>query len=159
MIIRRALWAAVALAIAVADALIKSAVVAASEADAAAWRPPGIPIAPFVNLVYAENTGIAFGLFAGGGGRIFLIAAVAAVAAVVAAMLWRRAHRPAEAAAYALLLGGALGNLQDRIRNGHVVDFIDVHAGGWHWPAFNLADSAISGAALLLIATLFRRAR
>jgi signal peptidase II len=78
--------------------------------------------------------------------------------AVVAGLLWwlGRMERPLPALAIGLVVGGALGNVIDRLRFGAVVDFLDVHAAGWHWPAFNLADSAITvGVAGLVIDGLF----
>jgi signal peptidase II len=75
---------------------------------------------------------------------------------VLAVWLWR-ALRSIPAAALGLVIGGALGNVVDRIRFGAVFDFLDVHVAGWHWPAFNVADSAISvGVAVLLIDSLFQ---
>jgi signal peptidase II len=153
---RRALWAALALAVIAADYASKQAIIAAKNSLLASG---GISISPFLNLVYAENTGAAFGLFAGGGARIFLILISLFAVAVVAVLLWRRARYTAEALSYSLLLGGALGNLRERILNGYVVDFVDVHWGKLHWPAFNVADAAIVCAALLLMATLFRAPR
>jgi signal peptidase II len=71
-------------------------------------------------------------------------------------LLVRSAGRTLFCAGLALILGGALGNLIDRLRFTHVVDFLDFHAGGWHWPAFNVADSAITVGAALLIVDGFR---
>ena len=112
-------------------------------------------MAPFLRLVYAENTGAAFSLLADSGawGRYFLSGAAALIIAFLLAWLWRASTRT-EVLALMLLIGGAAGNLCDRMRLGYVIDFIDVHWSGYHWPAFNLADSAITVGALLLAWTV-----
>ena len=102
----------------------------------------------FVNLVHVQNPGGAFGLFSDHGAlvRFILFICVACVAAgLVFYLHWRTPakHWPLTGG-FALIFGGAAGNLIDRIRHGKVVDFIDLHLGGYHWPAFNIADSAIS---------------
>jgi signal peptidase II len=75
--------------------------------------------------------------------------------AVVSTLLWRNSHRVSSTGfGLALILGGAVGNLWDRLLDGHVVDFFDFHLGGYHWPAFNVADSAIVLGALLLVAEI-----
>src|SRR5258708_8827304 len=111
-------------------------------------------IAPFFNLVLAHNRGAAFSFLADAGGwqrALFIGIAVAATAAIVL-LLVRHSSERLFSAGLALVLGGALGNLWDRIALGHVVDFLDFHAFGWHFWAFNLADSAITvGAALLIL--------
>lgn len=118
-----------------------------------------IEVLPFFNITLAHNTGAAFSFLAGAGGWqrwFFTLIAVVVSAAIV---IWLRrlpAQERLEACALALVLGGAVGNVVDRVLYGHVVDFLDVHYGGWHWPAFNIADSAISvGAALLIWHSLF----
>ena len=118
-----------------------------------------VTITSFFNLVLAYNTGAAFSFLADAGGwqRIFFTV-IAVVAAIVIVVLLRRPqnHRLFNIA-LALILGGALGNLIDRVTLGHVVDFIQVHASGYFWPAFNIADSAISIGAALLIWDSFRK--
>lgn len=114
-----------------------------------------IELAPFFQLTYLRNQGAAFSFLAGAGGwqRWFFIglAALASVFIYFWVRKLERTQRP-EAIAWALVLGGALGNLIDRILYGYVIDFLDVYYGGWHWPAFNVADSAITlGVALLLL--------
>jgi signal peptidase II len=107
----------------------------------------------FFNLVLVHNTGAAFSFLAGAGGwqRWFFAIVSTVISVVIVVMLRRHAHNRLLAGALALVLGGALGNLHDRLRFGYVVDFIQVHAGGYYWPAFNVADSAITvGVALLL---------
>ena len=103
-----------------------------------------IPVTPFFNWVHVWNTGAAFSLFADGGGwqRYFLIT-VAVVVSIVLIRLILQCRRRGEAIAYSLILGGAVGNLIDRIFRGYVVDSFDVYWRSWHWPAFNLADIAI----------------
>jgi signal peptidase II len=117
-----------------------------------------LEITPFFNLVLAFNKGAAFSFLAGAGGwQTPLLVAFALVAAiVVSVLLLRSPGRRLFCAGLALILGGAVGNVIDRLRFGHVVDFLDLHAGGWHWPAFNVADSAITVGAALLILDGFR---
>jgi signal peptidase II len=112
----------------------------------------------FFNLVLAFNKGAAFSFLAGAGGwQTPLLVAFALVAAVVVSvLLLRSSGRAVFCAGLALILGGAVGNVIDRLRYGHVVDFVDLHAAGWHWPAFNVADSAITVGAALLILDGFR---
>ncbi len=111
-----------------------------------------IPVTPFFNWVHAWNTGAAFSLFADGGGwqRYFLIA-IAVVVSIVLIGLILQCRRRGEAIAYSLILGGAMGNLIDRIFRGYVVDSFDFYWRSWHWPAFNLADVVIVLGALLFI--------
>jgi signal peptidase II len=117
-----------------------------------------VPLAPSFNLTLMYNEGAAFSFLAGAGGwqRWFFVGLAATVAVALAVWLVRlKSGERVTAAGIALVMGGALGNLIDRIATGRVVDFIDAYYAGWHWPAFNLADSAITlGVALLLLATL-----
>lgn len=116
----------------------------------------------FFNLVLAYNKGAAFSLFAGAQGwQTPLFAAIALLAAAVISVLLLRAppRRRLWCLGLALILGGALGNLIDRLRYGYVVDFLDFHVGAWHWPAFNAADSAITLGAGLLILESFLQGR
>ena len=118
-----------------------------------------ITITSFFNLVLAYNTGAAFSFLAGAGGwqRVFFIA-IAAVASIVIVYLMRKPqNHTLMNAALALILGGAIGNVIDRVRLGHVVDFIQVHGAGYYFPAFNVADSAITVGAALLIWDSFRK--
>ncbi len=120
------------------------------------YRPN--PVFSWLNLTLAHNTGAAFSFLAGGSGwqRWFLSGVAVVIVAVLLVWLWRLPHRARLLpSALALVIGGAIGNLVDRIRFGYVIDFIDVHYAGWHWPAFNLADSAIVvGVVLLLLDSL-----
>lgn len=104
-----------------------------------------VPVTAFFNLVHVWNSGAAFSLLADAGGwqRWFFIALATGVSAWLALALLKP-RLPLEAAAYCLILGGALGNLADRVFRGYVVDSLDFHWGGWHWPAFNFADVAIT---------------
>ncbi len=120
-----------------------------------AGRPFGArePIASFFNLVLTYNRGISFGLFNGGAGVSAVIFSVAAAAIVLVLIYWlSRAESPLLAVAIELIIGGAVGNVIDRLRHGAVIDFLDFHIGSLHWPAFNLADSAICvGVAAMLL--------
>ncbi|MEM1082422.1 MAG: signal peptidase II, partial [Pseudomonadota bacterium] len=102
--------------------------------------------------------GAAFSLLADAGGwqRWFFVAIALGISAFLLTWLWQLPHQArALPVALMLLLGGAIGNMVDRVRLGYVVDFIDLHARGWHWPAFNIADSAIViGVIVLLIESL-----
>ena len=114
-----------------------------------------VEIAPFLDLVEVWNRGMSFGLF-NAAERPWAFVALALV--IAALLLWwlGRAGRVWQAPGIGLVLGGALGNVVDRLRFGAVFDFLDFNAVGWHWPAFNLADSAISvGVCLLLLDGLF----
>lgn len=111
-------------------------------------------VTDWLNLTLAHNDGAAFSLLAGAGGwqRWFFTVVAVLVSAVLLVWLKRLPHRSRLLpVALVLVLGGALGNLIDRVRLGYVVDFIDIHYQGWHWPAFNLADSVIVVGVLLLL--------
>lgn len=113
-----------------------------------------IPITEFFNLVHVRNDGAAFSLLAGSGhlSRIGLILIALGVAVWIARIL-RQPPRRLEALGYSLILGGALGNVLDRVLRAAVVDFLDFHWQGVHWPAFNLADVAIcTGVVCLFVA-------
>ena len=114
-------------------------------------------------ITHVENSGAAFGLFNDSPsewkiGLLVLFSIVALV--IVSALLWRSSHAmTASAVGLSLILGGALGNLWDRLLNGRVVDFLLVYIGSYQWPAFNVADSAIViGAGLLVFEILFAKA-
>lgn len=113
-----------------------------------------IHLAPFLSFVLVHNTGAAFGFLSSAGGwqNIFFIVVAVAACAFILWMGWRlSAQDRLLAAGLMLVLGGALGNLVDRLLHGYVIDFIDVYYGTWHWPAFNVADSAITIGAVLLV--------
>ncbi len=112
-----------------------------------------IMITDFFNLVLAYNAGAAFSFLSDASGwqRWFLSAIAALVSFLIIYLLYKNTSNRLFCFALSLILGGALGNLWDRIMLGHVVDFLDFHLKGYHWPAFNLADSAIFCGAFLLI--------
>jgi signal peptidase II len=141
-------WFALSAAIVAVDQLTKWLVLGYFEN-----RYPRVELTGFFNLVLVFNKGAAFSLFAQAAGwQTPLLAAFALAAAVIVSVLIvRNPGRGLLCLGLALILGGALGNLIDRVRFGHVVDFLDFHALGWHWPAFNVADSAISVGAVILI--------
>jgi signal peptidase II len=120
-----------------------------------------VTVMPLFNLTLVHNTGAAFSFLsqAGGWQRWFFAGIALLVSAGI--LLWLKrlsADKLWEALALALVLGGAIGNVWDRILLGHVVDFLDFYYGSWHWPAFNVADMAISvGAAILIIDSLWSR--
>ena len=140
-------WFALSALVIVADQLTKWA--------ALAYLAPGerIELTGFLNLVLVFNRGAAFSFLATAEGwQTPLLAVIAVVAAVVVGFLIvRDPGKRLLCTGLALILGGALGNLIDRLRYGHVVDFVDLHAAGWHWPAFNVADSGITVGAVILI--------
>ncbi|MCF8205289.1 MAG: signal peptidase II [Methylotenera sp.] len=119
------------------------------------------PVTSFFNLVRAHNYGAAFSFLHGASGwqRWFFLGLGVAAAVFITWMLRRHGHQKLFAWALTLILGGALGNVIDRAIHGYVVDFIQVHAGGWYFPAFNVADSAITIGAILLILDELRRVR
>jgi len=108
----------------------------------------------FFNLVHVTNTGAAFGMFSGNN-LPFILLSLVAITAVVYLYLRGHLHDVWTRSACALLLTGILGNLTDRLRIGHVVDFLDFHLGDSHWPSFNVADSCICVAAALMILSSF----
>ncbi len=114
-----------------------------------------VEVLPFFDLTLMHNTGAAFSMLSSAGGwqRWFFTALALGVS--VAIVFWLKSMAREErwqASALALIMGGALGNVIDRLRLGYVIDFLDFHAGTAHWPAFNIADSAITvGAAIFLI--------
>jgi len=149
-------WIAVALVIAVVDQAVKALV--------QSGLAPGevVRIAGFFNFVLVFNTGAAFSFLAGASGwqREFFVAITLAAAVVIVMLLRRHPGDRLFSFGLTLILGGALGNLYDRLTLGKVVDFLDFHALGWHWPAFNVADSAITvGAALLVLDALLAARR
>ncbi|GAV34425.1 lipoprotein signal peptidase [Roseomonas sp. TAS13] len=115
--------------------------------------PRVIPITPFFNLVLGWNRGVSFGLLSADHPATPWLLSSLALAVVVGLVVWTtRDRRPGMAASVGFIVGGALGNVVDRLRHGAVTDFLDFHVAGYHWPAFNLADTAIFvGVALLLL--------
>ena len=147
-------WLVVATVVVIADQATKWAIVE--------WIPlyDKVPLNSFVNLTHQKNSGAAFSFLANAGGwqRWFFVALASGVSAVIAVWLWRIRYEGQAmlSAGLALVLGGAVGNLIDRILLGHVTDFFQVWFGNWAFPSFNVADAGISvGAALLIIDALF----
>ena len=117
-----------------------------------------IPVMPYFNLTYVHNTGAAFSFLseAGGWQRWFFAGLALVISIVIAVWLARlKKHETLLAVALSLVLGGAIGNLIDRLAYGYVVDFLDVYYQTWHWPAFNIADSAITLGVILMLAESF----
>ena len=132
------LWFALALLVILADQASKAW---ANDVLAASW----IQVTGFFSLVLLRNTGSAFSFLADAGGwqKLLFSAVAIGVSAAMAAVIWKHSAEKLAPAAAALVLGGAIGNLTDRLMLGSVTDFIDLHIGDIHWPAFNIADSAI----------------
>ena len=117
-----------------------------------------IPIMPYFNLTYVHNTGAAFSFLseAGGWQRWFFAGLALVISVVIAVWLARlKHHETLLAVALSLVLGGAIGNLIDRLAYGYVIDFLDVYYQTWHWPAFNIADSAITLGVILMLVESF----
>jgi signal peptidase II len=122
-----------------------------------------IPVIPgFFRIIHTENRGAAFGLFADSPSKwkvgVLIVFSLVALL-IVSALLWKNSHRlTSTGIGLALILGGAIGNLWDRVISGHVVDFLLFYVGQYQWPAFNVADSAIVvGAGLLVFEILFTK--
>ena len=117
------------------------------------------PVSSFFNLVMVYNKGAAFSFLSDlPGWQRYFFTGISVLASLF--ILWMLKRNPTQRLfcwALALILGGALGNLIDRVAYGHVIDFLDFHLAGWHWPAFNVADSAITVGALLFVLDEFRR--
>lgn len=148
------LWSMVAVLVIAFDQFTKWAIIK--------WVPlyDKIPINSFINITHQRNTGAAFSFLADASGwqRWFFIGLGTLVSAYIAVWLWRirGTGQTVLSAGLALVLGGAIGNVIDRIRLGNVVDFIQVYIGSWPFPSFNVADSAITvGAVFLIIDALF----
>jgi len=151
---RFVIWIIIAAVIVIADQLTKWAIIE--------WIPlyDKVPLNSFINLTHQKNPGAAFSFLADAGGwqRWFFVALSSIVSVVIAVWLWRirKDGQTVLSAGLAFVLGGAIGNLIDRILLGHVTDFIQVWFGSWAFPSFNVADAGISvGAALLIIDALF----
>ena len=146
-------WLAIAVVVVVLDQLTKTLIV---------WRfalGDSVTVAPFLNIVRAHNTGAAFSFLAGASGwqRWFFVGLGAVAAIFIVWMLARHGGQRLFASALTLILGGAVGNVIDRLLHGHVIDFVQVHYAGWYFPSFNVADSAITlGAACLILDELLR---
>ncbi len=141
-------WLWLSLAILILDQWSKIAI------DSSMRLYESIAIIPGFNLTYVHNTGAAFSFLseAGGWQRWFFAAMAFTISIVLSVWLYRlKKHETFLAVALALVLGGAIGNLIDRLAYGYVIDFLDVYYQSWHWPAFNVADMAISLGVFLML--------
>jgi len=145
------IWVLVSLAVVALDQLTKLAI------QARFLPATQLVITDFFSQTLAFNTGMAFSLGRDVAASRYLLSAVAVAAAVIIVWLLRRGGDRWYCAGLALILGGAIGNLMDRIALGHVVDFLLFHWRDWYYPAFNVADSAITVGAALLIIDAFRQ--
>jgi signal peptidase II len=146
-------WLGIALAVIVLDQLAKMLIIGTFHLG------EGRTVTSFFNIVRVHNTGAAFSFLAGASGwqRWFFVGLGGAAAAFIVWMLRSHGGQRLFGWALSLILGGALGNVIDRLLHGYVVDFIQLHHKGWYFPSFNIADSAISvGAALLILDELLR---
>ena len=139
----------------VADQLTKTAALSLLSQGTA------VPVLPGLNLSLGFNTGASFGMMGGFmAGKPLLMAALTGALTIAFAVMAFRAQPALERAGFALVVGGALGNIIDRLRQGAVTDFLDFYWRDWHWPTFNVADTAITlGAVLILAASLPVRRR
>lgn len=118
-----------------------------------------VAVVPYFNLTLAHNYGAAFSFLASAGGWQRWFFTILAIVVSIVLTVWMKrlkANAKLEAISLALILGGAIGNVIDRVAHGYVIDFLDVYVGSYHWPAFNIADSAICVGAVLLIFDSFR---
>lgn len=141
----------IALTIALLDFIVKKVI------EASVQPYDVIHIFPFLNIVNVKNTGAAFGILSTVNNKIFITVSFLAIFFII--FYISKTSSRLEKISLSLVLGGALGNLIDRLTIGKVIDFIDLFVGNWHWPAFNIADSALTiGIILFLFANLsFRR--
>jgi signal peptidase II len=154
---RLSFLALIACLILAADQVTKFLVISRIPLNGAIGLIPGV-----ADLVHARNPGAAFGMMAGSAWEFrsifFILVSVAALVVILALVAVSRDIDSYLLLAYSLFFGGALGNLVDRIRFGEVIDFLDVHWGDLHWPAFNIADSALSvGAIIFVLHVLLKR--
>lgn len=145
-------WTWIAVVVVALDQITKIA----ATANLKMYQP--IEIIPFFNLTLAHNTGAAFSFLADAGGWQRWFFTLLAIGVSIFLVLWIKKLKSEEkimAISLSLVLGGAIGNLIDRVLYGYVVDFLDFYVGDYHWPAFNIADSAITVGAVLLIIMSF----
>lgn len=152
------IWLGLALAVVLLDQLSKTVVIGAFGLNHSQ------PVTSWFNLVRVHNSGAAFSFLAGASGwqRWFFVGLGTLASGFIVWMLKKHPTQKLFCFAVTMIMGGAIGNVVDRLLHGHVVDFIQLHHGGWYFPAFNLADSAITlGAACLILDEIqrVRRAR
>lgn len=148
-------WLGISLIVILFDQLTKIAVT-----KVFAYATPHV-VTPFFNFLLIFNRGAAFSFLSSASGWqrwAFTVLGVVA-ACVIVYLLKRHGNQRLFCTALSLIMGGALGNVIDRLVHGRVIDFLDFHVGNWHWPAFNLADSAIVVGAMLLVLDELRRVR
>ena len=152
---RLALWFGIALLVIVLDQLTKVLILRAFNFGDSVY------VTSFFNVVRVHNTGAAFSFLAGAAGwqRWFFVGLGLLATGFIGLMLKRHGQQTVFSLALSLILGGALGNVIDRLVHGYVVDFIQLHWDGWYFPSFNVADSAITVGAVLLIWDELRRVR
>lgn len=145
------IWLGLAGLVAVLDQLSKQAILARFRYGEAK------PVTDFFDLVLVYNPGAAFSFLADHSGwqRWFFIVLAFGISAWLLVLMWRHQQERAQPLAFALIVGGALGNVVDRFRFGAVVDFLYFHIGPYGWPAFNLADSAITLGVILMLGAQF----
>ncbi|TDP73994.1 signal peptidase II [Roseateles toxinivorans] len=149
------LWLALALIVILADQFTKTLILGQFQYGDSRF------VTGFFNLVRAHNTGAAFSFLAGAGGwqRWFFVGLGAVATVFIIVMLRKHGEQTLFATALSLIMGGAIGNVVDRLLHGYVVDFLQFHWAGWYFPSFNVADSAITLGAILLIWDELRRVR
>jgi len=150
-----ALWLGLALVVVVLDQFTKTLILGDFQLGDSRY------VTPFFNLVRVHNTGAAFSFLAGASGwqRWFFVGLGFVASAFIVWMLRSHPTQRLFCFAVTMIMGGALGNVLDRLLHGYVVDFLQFHAGGWYFPSFNLADSAITLGAVTLIVDELRRVR
>ena len=150
-----ALWLGLAFVVIILDQLTKTLILQHFQLGDTRY------VTPFFNVVRVHNTGAAFSFLAGASGwqRWFFVVLGFVASGFIVWMLRSHPTQRLFCFAVTMIMGGALGNVLDRLLHGYVVDFLQFHAGGWYFPSFNLADSAITLGAVLLIADEVRRVR
>ena len=150
-----ALWLGLAFVVVILDQLTKTLILQHFQLGDTRY------VTPFFNVVRVHNTGAAFSFLAGASGwqRWFFVVLGFVASGFIVWMLRSHPTQRLFCFAVTMIMGGALGNVIDRLLHGYVVDFLQFHAGGWYFPSFNLADSAITLGAVLLIADEVRRVR
>jgi signal peptidase II len=111
----------------------------------------GISICPYLNFVHAWNQGISFGLFQGADYSNIIFMVLSSIITIILFVMLYKNNSTTYSISYSLIIGGAIGNIVDRVKYGAVFDFIDFHVASYHWPAFNIADSFVCIGALLLV--------